>query len=302
MQRKSFFLLITLLCILFAGSTLYAQIEENLKLYSESNAEGYIKPIVDCLGVNMNRGWYHSAKIPKMGFRFRFGLVGMIAPFMNKDKTFTAQTEANFKPQTTAEAATVAGSTERVEVNGTGGTTFAFLGGLDMTGVAFVAPQLSVGYIMGTEATLRLFDTAWLGNMGDTEIGDISLFGIGVRHNINQYIPLCPVDIAAGLFYQSISVSNDFIKFTNYHIGVQVSKGLGPILLYGGLGYDNSKATVEWEYKGELGEYALNVEIAGDNGIEATTGLGFNLLILHLNADISFGTRLAYSVGLHFGF
>lgn len=301
MQRKSFFLLITLLCILFTSSLLFGQIQENLEIYSQTNAEGYIKPIVDCLGVNMNRGWYHSAKIPKFGLKFRFGLVAMLAPFMDKDKTFTATTEGTFKPRTDAEVSTVAGSEKSVEIKGTGETTFAFPGGLNMTGIPFVAPQLTVGYFMGTEATLRLFDTAWLGKMGDTEIGDISLFGIGVRHSIDQYIPLCPVDIAAGVFYQRISVSDDFIKFTNLHIGVQASKGLGPLLVYGGLGYDNSNATMEWSYHGEFGDFEYSVDIAGDNGIEATAGLGFNVFILHLNADISFGRRLAYSAGLHFG-
>jgi len=301
MQKKSLFLLTILLCMIFTSSLVFAQIEENLERYTEGNAVGYIKPLVNGIGANMNRGWYHSAKIPKNGIRLRIGLVAMIAPFMDKDKTFEAETEGTFTPQQTAEASTVVGSEKSVSVNGTGGTTYIFSGGLDMNAIPFAAPQITVGAIMGTEATLRLFNSSWLNMGGDSEMGDISLFGIGVRHNINQYIPLCPVDIAAGVFYQKISVGGDLLKFTTLHMGVQTSKGLGPILLYGGIGFDNSNAKLEYEYNGEYGKYGVSMDVDGDNGVLMTVGLGFNFLILHLNADASFGIRTVYSAGLNFG-
>ena len=40
----------------------------------------------------------------------------------------------------------------------------------------------------------------------------IDLVGVGVRHNLNQYFPDLPVDVAAGAFYQKLTVGVDVGK------------------------------------------------------------------------------------------
>ncbi len=299
MQKKSLFLLTILLCMIFTGSLFSIVIEDNLKAYTEENAAGYIKPLIDGFGVNMNRGWYHSAKIPKNGIRLRFGLAAMVAPMADKDKTFEAESQGDVTPPWTIEAPTAVGSEDNILAPGNEEEKLP--GGLDMSMIPFAAPQLTIGAIMGTEATLRLYNSSWLNIPDESKIGETALFGIGVRHSISQYIPLCPIDIAAGFFYQSIDVGDGLIKFTTSHIGVQVSRGLGPVLLYGGIGLDNSNAKVEYEYNDDSDHYAISLDIDGDNGVQMTAGLGFNLLILHLNIDATFGVRTAYSAGAYIG-
>jgi hypothetical protein len=300
MQKKSLFLLTILFCMIFAGSLFSIVIEDNMEAYTEENAVGYVKPLIEGLGANMNRGWYHSAKIPKNGLRLRIGLAAMVAPMTDKDKTFEATTEGDFTPQQTEEVPTAVGAEENVTVQGSSGS-YVFPGGLDISMIPFAAPQVTIGAVMGTEATLRLFNSSWLSLMDESDIGEISLLGLGVRHSISQYIPLCPIDIAAGFFYQSIDVGDGLIKFTTSHIGVQASRGLGPLLLYAGIGLDNSNAKIEYEYIEGNDHYEISMDIDGDNGVQMTAGLGFNLLILHLNIDASFGVRTAYSAGVHIG-
>ncbi|MBI4535362.1 MAG: hypothetical protein HY708_03725, partial [Ignavibacteriae bacterium] len=48
-----------------------SELEKALRQLSGDAAKGYIQPIGDLFGANMNAGYYHSAAIPKFGLTFR---------------------------------------------------------------------------------------------------------------------------------------------------------------------------------------------------------------------------------------
>ncbi len=294
--NKKLWPLYLLLFILLSSVTGFSQIEDNLKRYTGDNAEGYMKPIVSGLGVNMNRGWYQSAKIPVVGLRLRVGVVAMMAPIPDDDKTFMAKTEGNFNPQQSAEASTVVGSEEATLVTGTGGSIYAFPGGLNMNATAFAVPQVTVG-ILGSEAIVRYFTA----DFGDSEIGSITLKGIGIRHSISQYLFMFPIDISVGAFWQDVDVDEDLINMTTLHYGVQASRGFGPMTIYGGIGFDKTSATVKYTYEDNYTIMPIELDIDGDTGMEITAGLGFNLVLVHLSADASFGARTAFALSAAFG-
>lgn len=299
MHRKQFkVLLIVILFSLFISLPAWSQIEDNLKRYTGSNAEGYMKPIVNGLSANMNRGWYQSAKIPVMGLRFRVGLVAMIAPIPDDDKTFSATTEGSFNPSQQAQASTVVGSEEAVLVTGSGGSVYAFPGGLNMNATAFAVPQVTVG-IMGSEAIVRYFKA----DMGDSDIGSLQVLGLGVRHSISQYLFMFPVDISAGFFWQDIAVDEDLIKMNTIHYGLQASKGFGILTLYGGVGFDSGSASLKYNFEDANtgAQVPIELDIDGDSGMEITAGLGLNIALLHLTTDATFGNRTAFALGLALG-
>jgi len=296
MQAGNKTILFFVLVVFILSSVVSAQIEDNLKRYTGKNGEGYVKPLINGIGVNTNRGWYQTAKIPGLGLRFRIGLVAMVAPVSDKDKTFMATPEAPFSPRTPVEASTIVGSEESVVAQGDGGTIYPFPGGLNMNATAFAAPQVTLGF-MGSEAIVRYISL----EMGDSEVGKLSVFGLGVRHSISQYLILFPVDISIGAFWQKIDVDEDLINITTLHYGVQASRGFGPLIIYGGLGFDNSSASVKYTYEDEVTKQQIEFDVDGDSGLEITTGLGFNLAILHLSAEAAFGTRTAFALNLSFG-
>ncbi|MBN2413608.1 hypothetical protein JXQ31_18160 [candidate division KSB1 bacterium] len=296
MQAGNKIILLFLLCVFILSSVGYSQIEDNLKRYTGKNGEGYISPLVNGLSVNINRGWYQTAKLPVLGLRFRIGTVAMIAPIPDKDKKFMATPEAPFQPKTPVEASTIVGSEESVTVTGDGGTVYPFPGGLNMNVTAFAAPQVSIGFL-GSEAIVRYFSI----EMGDSEAGKLSVFGLGVRHSISQYLILFPVDITIGAFWQKIDVDKDLININTLHYGVQASRGFGPLTVFGGIGFDNSNASVSYTYEDEDTTKPIELDIKGDNGIEITSGLGLNMAIIHLSAEAAFGTRTAFAVNLSFG-
>lgn len=298
MRKKKFTKLFILVLVLFIGTSLNAQIEDNLQRYAEDNGKGYIQPLVNGLAVSMNRGWYHSGHVPELGLRLKVGVVGMVAPVLDKDRTFVSSTEGVFNPSTTAKVPTIVGSEESVTVTGTGGTKYTFPGGLNMDMTGFAVPQLTVGSLLGTEATVRYFAA----ELGDTEIGDVKLIGLGVRHSLSQYLFYSPIDVSLGVFWQSIKVGDDLLQFKTLYMGLQASRGFGPLILYGGVGYDQSTASINYEYTDANQNTLLSYDMKGDDGIEYTMGLGLKILLVHLNGDFTFGKRTVYTVGLSIGY
>lgn len=295
-KRCAGFTAFTLIILLFTSNS-PAQIEETLKRYTQNNGKGYLQPLVDGLGTSMNRGWYQTAHIPKIGLRLRLSITVMMAPVLDEDKTFTATTEGIFTPVQTATVPTIVGSEKSVDVFGTGGSLFAFPGGFDMNMTGFAVPQLTIGSFLGTSATVRFFSA----ELGDTELGNIELAGYGLNHSLSQYIPLFPFSVSVGAFWQNVNVGNGLVEFTTAHYGLQASKGFGLFQIYGGAGYDKTDATIDYQFTDGVQTYNLDYEMEGDNGLEMTIGAGFNLFILRVYGDFSFGKRSVYTAGLSLG-
>ncbi len=212
--KKGFVSLALLLCL---ATPLSAQIEDQLSAYTGANATGYLQPFSSAFGADLNSGIFRSASIPKMRPKIRLELQVMSVIFGDDDKTFRAVTERGFTPVTYANAPTVVGSGKALIVEGDGGTAFAFPGGFDLHSFALAAPQLRAGGLFGTEVIFRYFalDVGGSGDSEDSEdsdsgLGKISLFGIGLKHSVSQYLPpLFPVDISAGFFWQSFSLGEN---------------------------------------------------------------------------------------------
>ena len=241
----------------------------------------------------------NTAEVGDLGFHLRVSVVGMGTLIGDAEKTYEALPPAPF-PQTPVQTATVFGNTGTT-VNGPGGLQYQFQNGqVKASIIPFAAPQLTIGNIFGTEAILRYAPIP--------EIGDfpkVTLFGIGARHSISRYLPGSPVDLSAGLFYQSLTVG-DIIDANTFNFGAQASKSFSIATLYGGLQYESSSMKVTYTYTGppipgQPSNPTIALDFNGENKFRGTVGLGLNLVILHLNADISVGKVTAVSAGIGFG-
>jgi len=291
MKQSAWWLVAALLWCGSAG----AQFKTNLERYIGDNAAGYLQPLVTALGIDFNRGWYHSARIPRSDFYIYLGANAMMTFIADDDRVYQATTEGAFSPAQTMAAPTIVGDGKAVRATGTGGTTYIFPGGFDIESVLFATPQITIGSVAGTEVTFRYIAL----EIGDSEIGNINLFGAGVRHSISQYFDNFPIELAAGLFYQKFKLDEDFIDATAWHYGAQVSKSFSLLTLYGGLGFDAANIKVEYEPEATPGE-RIALDIDAENGLRVTAGVNLKLAIFNLNADYSFGAQNA--VGLGFGF
>jgi hypothetical protein len=166
----------------FSSAFADGPVQNQVSVYSGANAVGYLQPLANAFGAALNSSFGYSAFIPKSGFHLSLEAPVMGVLFEDRDRHFEATTEAGFQPPTTETVPTAVGSGDAVTVTGTGGASFSFPGGLDLNSFGLVMPQLRVSSIGGTEAVVR-----WIAfDKGDTDIGDISLFGIGARHSLSQ--------------------------------------------------------------------------------------------------------------------
>jgi hypothetical protein len=290
--------------VLCTATPASAQLEDQLSAYTGVNATGYMKPLVDAFGADLNDGLFHSAHIPAVGLHVSVEMRLMSVHFADEDRTFQGTTEGGFTPQQTVTAPTVIGSGDAVTVSGTSGTSFSFPGGFDLSSFAFAAPQVRVGSVMGTEAIVRYFAI----DTGDSELGDLSLFGFGARHSVSQYLgPVFPVDLAVGFFYQSFKLGEndrggDLVSSDALSFGVQGSKSFGVLEPYGGISYDSHKMKVEYDSDASGTPESIDLEFETDRTLHLTVGLAANFSFVSAHGDFNIADKSSYSVGLAFGF
>lgn len=156
---------------------------------------------------------------------------------------------------------------------------------LELDGVPFpqFMPQLSLGLPIGIELTLRGIPEIELPD----DLGTFSAIGGGVRMNLDQFIPipLFPVDITAGAFFQSVGLTagdQEILSTMNTSLNLQVGKSINLLFfgvgMYADVAYETS--SIDIAYIADLG-----------NGVEQ---------------EISFSTStepgLRYGGGLHLSF
>ncbi|UCF04751.1 MAG: hypothetical protein JSV33_12625 [bacterium] len=296
---------LVLLCSLPAS----AQIEDQISAYTGENATGYLQPLTDAFGANLNDGLFRSAHISRIGFHIQLEVRVMAVIFGDEDKTFRATAEGDFEPldgDPSTLAPTIVGSGKATIMEGMGGTNFAFPGGFDLHSFAIAAPQLRIGSVFGTEALIRYFAL----DVSDSELGNLSLFGFGLRHSISQYLgPTFPVDIAGGFFWQKFSVGEDLIDSSAFSFGVQASKRLGGGIVYfepyTGLSIDRFSMNVSYESEVEGEEEGqkelIDVDFDPTTTAHFTLGLGVNLAFANIHGEINIANMFGFSFGIAFG-
>jgi hypothetical protein len=273
------------------------QVEDFVSKYTGDNGEGYMQPLADAFGANLNSGLFHDARISKVRIRLYVGMEAMMATVGSDQKTFKAKTE-HFSPVQTVDAPTLFGKNEPVTVTGTGGTVYTFPGGMNIKRLPIAVPQATIGGIAGTDLTVR-----WFATSSAKDLGDIKLMGWGIRHSLSQYMPLLPiVDIAAGFYSQSFKVG-DIVDAKATLISLQASVTKTILVLYGGVGIESSKLNVSYEYN-EAGSEPekIGFELKGGNKMRMTLGAGLNLPGVNVHAEYNIGTQSVLSAGFGFRF
>jgi hypothetical protein len=273
-----------------------AQVEDLIKRYAGENAVGYIEPLITGFGANLNSGLYRNANIPQFGLHINFGINGTMAIFSNKQRKFTATTTGYFYPVQQVETSTIIGNPRGTVVTSPTGTEYVFPGGYNLKSFLIGIPQVAVGSFAGTEATIRYFRARLNSN-----IGDLALFGIGVRHSVSQYFPTLPMDIAAGFFYHKFKIGT-IVKSDVYCFHAELGKSFKIVNIYSGLAFESNKAHVEYEFDSTVAAEDVSIDVVGKNKFRITLGVGFNLKLFHINLDYNLGYQNVINTGVSIGF
>lgn len=299
---RSWTVLVCAAAMLGVVSSAGAQIEDQLSAYTGPNAEAYLMPLAEAIGGDLNSGLWHSAYIPEQGFYVQVETRLMAVYFGDDQKVFTPVAADGFAPLgDLPEVPTIAGDTHAVVVEGESSTSFAYPGGFDLNSFAVAVPQIRIGTAKGTEALIRYIAI----DVGDAEIGNFSLLGLGLHHSISQYMaPDFPVDLAGGFFWQNFKLGDDLIDATALTFGVHASKrfpaGFAIIEPYVGVSYDTF--TMDVSYTTDDGDTPVDLSVETDPTARFTLGLHLQAAFLDLNGEYSFAGQNGFALGLGFGF
>ena len=329
-MKKAFLslLLIVMVTALFAG------VQEKLEQFGKDNGMVYVKPLVTAFGTTMNTGLFNTAKVLKP---FMFGLnVNMMLAFVpDEDKTFLPTRPDIFitNPVTgediylyeepTEESATVFGE-DGILIehnpalddipgmqNATSELDIQMPNGANLPLVPFLMPQFNLGLPFGNEIMIRGFPKVEISK----DIGDLGFWGVGLKHSIDQYIPLIPIDIAIQASYQNLYVG-DLLTFSNFNANLEVSKKLLMWTLYTGVGYDKTNVSAEYTYEYTTlvedentglfvpgtSEQDIKFDVDGENEMRMTAGFRFSLLLLKLYADYTISKYPVFNAGIGISF
>ncbi|WP_066630490.1 DUF6588 family protein [Labilibacter marinus] len=300
-MRKNLFVAFLLLLCPFIGQA--QSLEDYLSKYTADNGEKYLQPFANAFASDLNSGLFHNAEIKKNGFQLYIGVVSQVAMISSDAKFFTATIDdPAFGPtQTVPNAPTVFGPTEGPKIENESGQAMYLPGGFDIDYMPLAMPQITIGSLYGTDFTARFFKT------GVEDIGDIDLFGWGIRHSVDQYISKLPFKMAVGYYHQKFSVGDYMDTKTNV-VNLQASFAVPVVTFYGGLAYESDKVNITYTYEGlsaskdapEPGDQ-IAFEMETEGSMRATIGLCINMGPVKLHGDYNMAKQNTFAVGLGIG-
>lgn len=275
-----------------------AQLNENLGALTGDNARKYLGPLPDALSGTMNSAIFTTGKVPRMGLTFSVGIKAMGVRFSDEDRLFTPTDPPGFTSVAPIQRApTVIGGGTAVTQNGQGGATVYYPGGFDIGEFFFAAPQLSIGSVLGTRAVIRWARADF---SRDNLINKVSFFGIGGQHSLSQYVPMLPVDLALGVFYQTFKINDALLDTRAFHVDVTASRGFPIFQPYGAIGIDSFKMDAAYEDTANPG---VNIAVDFDRktNVRLTAGVLANLAFATLHAEANIAATNGVAVGISFG-
>ncbi len=287
--KKSLLLFATCILISLAGvNTATAQFDDAGEILRSGTNDAnlllqeYLKPFANGFGADLNSGWINTAKpYSKLGFDLRISAGIAIVP--TGDRSFNVD-ELNFenleRVDGPSEAQTAFGEDVQGPEMGVFGTN-PFTGLREEitrftmpegTGYPYVpAPMIqgTVGIIKDTDISIRYMPTVTVEDI------NTSLFGFGVKHGLNQWLPggsVLPVDLSVQLGYTNLTSDFGFevnpeegqdiynpyagnpslwdnqaleLEASGFTGNLLVGKNLPIISVYGGIGFQTSSLTLK---------------------------------------------------------
>jgi hypothetical protein len=290
-------LLVVALCLVVAPAAHAQQdFQSTIEQFGGTTITGYIQPVADMFGANINSGFFHTADIPKWGFHFKIEFVGMASLVEDAQKIYTASAPPGFNPST-FETATIFGEKGGLVVDQT--THFSSHGsdGLFNTKYfPFAAPQVTIGDVFGTRFLFRLILTP---EFQDGKVPKVTLWGLGAQHSINQYLPMLPFDVAVHGVVSRLKFG-DLVTANATSIGLDASTSWAVFTLYGGVAWETSSLSLAYQPDNAL-LAPVDLTLDGKQSFRGKLGVNIGLGPIALFADGNLGSVTVLSAGIGFG-
>jgi hypothetical protein len=216
MTKKVHFFSLSLAALLLAPSTLKAQ-DDITNIFKagvndlQTIAEGYIKPLGYGFSAGLGNNWYNTAATHKLlGFDITVGASGVFTPSSDQKFNLTGlKSLTAVHGETTAPTFGSKGDGVALVMKDKDGNQLTKFNTPD--GVYNITPvpslQLTIGLPLGNDLSVRFVPTINTNNF------NVSLWGIGLKHNIKQWIPgvkHLPFDAAVMIGYTKFKLDYTF--------------------------------------------------------------------------------------------
>lgn len=331
-MKKLYLALVTAL----VPTLMYAQGDLDNILKGSANdakalASGYAQPMLKAFGVGLNQGWYNTAKPHKFpGFDITVTVSQVQIPtaeqFYEVDNTQLNNVLVTTNYDGTAVAAngkakvpSFFGPDRSPVYNTKPVLTQPFNGprGSGLKSLPVPIANIGIGLPKGFDLKFRYVPTIDLSDVSGDLTGEFKLFGVGVMHDIKQYIPgikELPFDLSAFVGYTSMKLDVGFntsrldqrgvFESTATTIQGLISKKISVLTVYGGLGYSIAKTTLDIKGNYDLdnipltADVPLNFQIDGTaSGPRATAGVRLKLAVIAFHADYTLQEFNTLTVG-----
>ncbi|PSQ86333.1 MAG: hypothetical protein BRD30_09785, partial [Bacteroidetes bacterium QH_2_63_10] len=161
--------------------------------------------------------------------------------------------------------------------------------------------------VAGTDIQLRYLPT----NGSISGYGEISVFGLAVRHDLDQWVPaVLPFNIAVQGAYNRFSLSaeepvgddsefQEVLSASGWAFNLQASKGVPvlPLQFYGGLQYET--LGIDYNYTFDVEDFAqdaevdpIGVDLSQDaaNSVRGIVGFTLTFAVVRFNVDYALGS------------
>lgn len=346
--------LILLICTVFILQGAYSQTDVVEFLKGGKNDAGalfqaYLEPYAFALGDGLNNGWYNSAETHKLfGFDLSVSVSAIQIPEQAKTFNINSLGLVNMTVTGSGIAPTVAGLDQAgplISVKDNQGNPlveFNSPNGLGMDIVPVPMAQIGFGLLPHTDVIGRFVPEMKYDNSGDEM--KIGFWGVGVKHNFKEWIPVLkslPFDASLFGSFSEVNaqsalsftpddygVNNVSVTFVNADdqflkvktktskFGLIVSKKIGVLTLFGGLGQSTSESTIDL-----VGKYPMVTKASGpgfeiteegalidpvaiqfkSQNISVDAGLRLKIAVISLFASVNKSEYTSYNVGLSLG-
>ena len=308
-MKKILFTLLAGLIVIssYSQSILASDIAQGEKLI-----EAYFTPMAESFGAGLNNGWYNTAKPHSLGgFDLTFTLNTVIIP--NSAETFKiGDAFGNVFKSDENEASTIFGSDNETDMTYTNSVTdssfnFQMPGGLKTPAVPLPMIQAGIGLIKNTAIDIRYMP---LLNVGDNI--NVNLFGVGIKHDLLQWIPgigdAIPMSLSLQAGYTSLNTELKILeqevslKTKATTINLVASKKLLMVTGYVGLGYNSATTTftanADFDLDGLHFDEKVEVAFESNNNLRTNIGLRLNMTVVTIQADYTFAEYPTATLGL----
>jgi hypothetical protein len=311
MKKYLFTLLASFIGFSSYSQTVQSILGQDIK-QGEKLLEAYFSPMAESFGAGLNNGWYNTAKPHNLGgFDLTFTLNTVIIP--NAAESFKIGNEfGGVFTSTETEASSIFGSSDGTPMTYTNSNTstdvdFNMPGGFKTPALPLPMLQAGIGLIKNTAIDIRYMPMLNVGNNFN-----VNLFGIGLKHDLLQWIPVAGDAIPMSLSLQGgYTTLNTELKISGQEVSLNTkattinlvaSKRLLMVTGYAGVGYNSATTTFSSNANFDLGgvqfDEKVEMKFESNKNVRANIGLRLNITLVTIQADYTFSEYPTATLGL----